>query len=385
MAGTHRIDVEFFHNADIFYHILFGHHIALVGIHLVTVGPFDEDGLPVDKHLGAHYFHGTETDFERSGLRRFAFAQHGNFQAIEVGGLGTPKSGMSDGFIGTNHAIAGLGLLIAFDREGSGQHDAAVRSGEFQLQGTHTGGHFSLEIKVTVHRSDIFHIFHAGFRPGIHKGLAGQTGQTPEILALQISTVAPPLDFQTELVVSDLDILGDIETGFEFAVFAVTDFLAIDKDAHIGGGGADAQENILSFPRRVNRDDAAILAHIIVLIGNNRRRVGEMPVPRIFVVGVHRIDITGKLPQSGNLHRFPTFPFLLRESGETFAGDILAIGKETKIPNTVQADIVTVGKERGTHRKAVLLNQSGILPISKFGRCGSRQYQTEKQRRDEQN
>ena len=48
VAGTHGINVETFHNLDIFNHPIPTYYISAVGIHLVSVGSFDKYGLTVD-------------------------------------------------------------------------------------------------------------------------------------------------------------------------------------------------------------------------------------------------------------------------------------------------------------------------------------------------
>ena len=42
MAGTHGVDIEFFHHFDILQHTFGRNHITAVRVHFVTVGSFEE-------------------------------------------------------------------------------------------------------------------------------------------------------------------------------------------------------------------------------------------------------------------------------------------------------------------------------------------------------
>ena len=74
VTGTHRIDVQPFHDLDILNHAVEGDDISSVGIHFVAVSTLDEHGLSIDEQLTVFDFHLAETDFLRDDLHDIAAA-----------------------------------------------------------------------------------------------------------------------------------------------------------------------------------------------------------------------------------------------------------------------------------------------------------------------
>ena len=80
VRGAYGVEVVFLENPDVFQHALPRNDVTAVGVHLVAVGAFDEDWLPVDAKLSVF-----DPDFPKSrvqgdGFERLSgsvFQQHG--------------------------------------------------------------------------------------------------------------------------------------------------------------------------------------------------------------------------------------------------------------------------------------------------------------------
>ena len=48
MARSNGIDVELLHDFNVLNHALGGHHIATIGIHLMSIGTLDEHRLAIN-------------------------------------------------------------------------------------------------------------------------------------------------------------------------------------------------------------------------------------------------------------------------------------------------------------------------------------------------
>ncbi len=79
VAGAHSIDVEALHHLQVLNHALLGDDVSAVGIHLMTVGTLDEDGLAVDQQLGVFDFHLAEAHLQGNDL-----AQGGHVLALHA-------------------------------------------------------------------------------------------------------------------------------------------------------------------------------------------------------------------------------------------------------------------------------------------------------------
>ena len=68
MARSNGIDVELLHDFNVLNHALKGHNIAAIGIHLVSIGTFDEHRLAINQQLPVFDFHLAEPYFLRDNL-----------------------------------------------------------------------------------------------------------------------------------------------------------------------------------------------------------------------------------------------------------------------------------------------------------------------------
>ena len=63
MSGADGVDIELLHEREVFTHEFLGNVVAGVGIVVVPVDSFDEDGFPIDQELAVFDLRGFEPDF----------------------------------------------------------------------------------------------------------------------------------------------------------------------------------------------------------------------------------------------------------------------------------------------------------------------------------
>ena len=220
VAGADGVDVQFLHDADVPDHLGLGDDIAAGGAQLVPVGALDEDGLAVHQQLVAHDLHGPETELEGRVLRQSLIRGRLHAEGIEVRGLGAPEGGIPD-----RPLIAGRPL----DRTDlAGSQDAlAGRIQDFHLHEGDTLGHFGLDLQAAVSAGGHVDVLDPLLLAGVDLHAAGDAGEAPEILVLQVGAVAPAEDLKGDKVLPRMDIFRQVEAGFELAVLAVAHHLAV--------------------------------------------------------------------------------------------------------------------------------------------------------------
>ena len=62
VGGSHGVDVELLHELEVFAHGSFGNIVTCVGVVIVSVDSFYEDGFSIDEELAVFDFRGFESD-----------------------------------------------------------------------------------------------------------------------------------------------------------------------------------------------------------------------------------------------------------------------------------------------------------------------------------
>ena len=104
VTGAHGVKVELFHYLYVLQHALARHHIAAVGVKLVTVGAFYQYGLSVYQQLAVLYLHLAETNLYGD---KFVATLEACHKGVQVGGLGCP-------FVGRCHLYFYGFLAVAY-------------------------------------------------------------------------------------------------------------------------------------------------------------------------------------------------------------------------------------------------------------------------------
>ncbi len=103
----------------------------------------------------------------------------------------------------------------------------------------------TLAVEIVLSDGDIFNVH---LRTGIEIHLAGNTCEAPEVLILQIRTVAPAHHLHGNQVLPFLQELGDVEFSCYLRVLRVANELAVDPYLQVAGGRAYMEVNVLSVP-----------------------------------------------------------------------------------------------------------------------------------------
>ena len=181
----------------------------------------------------------------------------------------------------------------------------------------------------------------------------GDTRQAPEILVFEVGSVAPAHHLQFQRILALTNVFGEIETGFQLAVFAVADGLPVHTNLHVGRYAADAQADLLAHPVLIELEGAAIHASVIVFLGYERRIVLKMALPGVSHVDINRLTIALKFPHAGDADRSPVAVLV------------------AEVPLPVQRHrIPRSGNKRGCHRQTVDFEHAGVLPRLHFLRGG---------------
>ena len=321
MAGTYSIDIEFLHYPHIPFHIGLGHHIALVGVEFVAVHTLDEYGLAIYKQLSALDFDGPESEIQGSVLEHSTLLVHScKFETVEGRGLGCPKCHRCQVSLVESHEIAlcrehriaigriefqRLVLLCLHCRSLTGKDFKALRGYDLPLHCGNSGSGLCPKAEMSVSTGVHPHVLYSLQRSCGNIDIAGDPGKTPEVLTLYVGSIAPAGNLKSNAVLAGNHIRGDVKAGLEFGVLAVAHLLSVHPDSHIGGCGTYMEYNLPALPVRSNIESLAVLSQIIVFIGNNRRCVWEMSVPRILHIDIHRVAPSVQVPHSRHRNFVP--------------------------------------------------------------------------------
>ncbi len=88
--------------------------------------------------------------------------------------------------------------------------------------------HFQLTISIIIDEIALHvKIAKINFRSGVQVNVALNTGDTPHVLALQITAIAPAINLKRHEVFTGFHIFGNIKFCRQFAVFAIANFLPV--------------------------------------------------------------------------------------------------------------------------------------------------------------
>ena len=366
VRSSYSIDIQLLHYPYIFDHLLLGNHVAAVRAHLVTVGTLDEYRLAVHKKLLVADFHGPEAERHGSALDYALLVGNLDLQCIKDRSLSRPELRILHVSGRAYDNVAVLRLLTAFaDSLGERGHAVAARVDHLVRNGGDARCDDRFQCQFTIHAAAYVHVLKSLLLTGIDIHAACDSGESPEVLVLKISAVAPSEDFQGNAVFTRMHIRCDVETCFELAVFAVADFLAVHPYTDIGCGGTDGQAHLMSFPISRNIESTSVLSYMIVILRYVRRVVFEVAAPCVTYVHIERITVSVQFPHSGNRHRSP-LGIIERQGLETdssFSDRTI----EREFPVSVQRQcLLLFCYESRPHRQTVDRDNPGVLPILQF-------------------
>ena len=151
----------------------------------MTVGTLEEYGLAIHEHLIVLELYLAEAHLLADSLDYLVAINELDEESVEVGSLGSPL-----GRIAHSHRCLGLALAIYSDRSSLHHLVVGILEGVAQgLAGSVVGCGRDLQrtvLVVLVQVGEDEEVIDTHLRTGIHIHLAGDTGEAPEVLVLEV-------------------------------------------------------------------------------------------------------------------------------------------------------------------------------------------------------
>ena len=193
--------------------------------------------------------------------------------------------------------------------------------------------HLHIQNSVLVRRIQIRHhliIQDVRFGLGVKSNTALDAAQPPEILALEVRTVAPFEDLQSdEIAFPELHEPGDVKLGVGFGVLAVAHKLAVHPKVEAGLRAPDVDNHLLVLPRFFDIHPLAVAAHGVAFYGHFRQLAVVEVVGGVHIDGhavpFYTIASFMQFPVSRNeLHIPAAFTFIVIRA-EKICGALIGI------------------------------------------------------------
>ena len=222
---------------------------------------------------------------------------------------------------------------------------------------------------------------------GIQIHLAGYTCKAPEVLVLQIATVAPAHYLHGYQVLARLQILSDVKLCSHLRVLRVAHVLAVHPHAQVAGGRTHVEVHLLTLPVLWQVECAAIRTRVVVHLAHVWRIVLKCGAPCITNILVYLVAIALHFEESWHWEVHPLRVVILQR--EETLRRILMILHKVEFPLTLHRQeslrsllvalglvFALKGKEVGSTRFTVLLVHSGVLPYRSLLCTGHGEYTT---------
>ena len=210
-------------------------------------------------------------------------------------------------------------------------------------------------------------------RRGIEIDLAGDTREAPEVLVLEVGTVAPTHHLHGDEVAARLEVLRDVELSSDLCILGVTDIASVDPQEEVAGGRAYVEEHLLSFPVGRQVEGAAVRTGIVVGLTDIGGIVLKGGAPSIAHVLIGLVAVAVDLEESWHGEIHPLGVVVLQ--GIEVLRRILVVLDEAELPRAFHRKIagrsalvatglvaVLEGKEVGASRFTVHLIHTGVFP-----------------------
>ena len=207
--------------------------------------------------------------------------------------------------------------------------------------------------------------------------LASNTCKAPEVLVLQIATIAPAHNLHSNQVLTRLQILGDVKLSSHLRILRIAHVLTIHPNSQVAGSRTYMEVNLLPLPVLWQVEGAAIRTSVVVGFANVWRIVLKGCAPGITSVLIDLVAIALNLKQARNRKIHPLRIVVLQ--GIESLRRILMVLYEIELPLTLHREVaialffvalsfvlVFEGKEVCPTRFAILLVHTGISPHGCF-------------------
>ena len=381
MASTYRIDVELLHQLDILLHPLPGDHISPIRVKFVPVDALDEYALAVDQQVCALDLDFAETNVETQRLQHALAVEQLDGELIEIRRLGTPLVRVVDIETSADKrtgSLDGIGHFLAVGIKQVHFHACPPVVG---YRNVYLEGAVAV-VLVQVGRQ--LYVFDVTDRTCVQIAVARNAREAEEILVLQIGSVAPAENLESDQVALPRQDVGrEVELAAELAVFAVSHEFAVDPQIDAGCHGTEVDDDLFPFPVGRYLEGLAVAAHVIVFQRHHGRLALETAQPGIADVHIYRIAVSVQFPETRQGHPAPA---CLHVFGIPEAhGALVGAAHPAEAPVSRKRDDPGLfGQEGAVHRKTVDGIDQGVLPLGEIlglAAGGAQQEQeTEKER-----
>ena len=283
------------------------------------------------------------------GKIRYKVEKEGTYY-IQVGGLGRPFLRCGEGQGRIDRSLAG---------SISGSDTFSFSIEQFELGGSalalelDTDGQGAVLIGSIQVRRDA-DVLDPLLGTGVEVAVPSNTAVAEEVLVLQIGSVAPAENLERdEVLLAGDQVLRHVELGFQLAVLAVADKLAVYPKVDVGGHGTEVEEDVLAGPGGGNFEFTAVGAYVVVLDRDLGRVALELVAPGISGVHVDGIAESVEFPHAGDGNRIPA---LVIETGRPETrGTLVGVAYPVEFPGPVDGQVVGGGFGASGEGQAVIL------------------------------
>ena len=304
MAGADGIDVETLHYLYVLNHAFHAHNIASVGVKFVSVNSFYQHWLAIDQQLTTLNLDVAETNHLFHHIQSLAAALQSDEQRVQIGSLRRPRLSTfhrQRSFSRRSvHAVCGGNLPSVSVEKLHVERRTLGRCGGYVVGQATSGVAFGQVLRY-------LHVRKMAHRTCVEVNFACNTGETPEVLVLQIGAVAPSHHLHGNLIATRLEVFGYVKLGCHLAVFAVTNVFAVDPKHEVARCGAYMETDFIAFPTLRKVETAAIGTHIVVGFADERRIALEGSRPCVARIPVCPVAVAVYFQQSwhGKIHPLP--------------------------------------------------------------------------------
>ena len=209
---------------------------------------------------------------------------------------------------------------------------------------------------------------------------------TEKVLVFQIRTVTPTEYLESDkILLSRLQITGQVEFSFQFAILAITYEFPVHPYIHIRTDRTEMSDNVFSAPRSRHRYFLPVRTDMILFGRHIRRIVLILITPRETGIHIDRVTISVQFPYPGHLHIIPTF--IIETDFPKIGRTLVGICHPKEFPCAVQAHkvlglffcslcrfFILECKKSRMHRSTVDCIYFWILPFAKgLGMTGKKE------------
>ena len=143
-------------------------------------------------------------------------------------------------------------------------------------------------------------------RTCVEVAFACDTAKAPEVLVLEVTTVAPAHNLHSnEVLLAWFDEFRNVKFSSNLSVLAVTYILAVDVNSDVASSRADVHVDLVALPVCRDAECLAVRTYVVVLVLNVRRISFPIVTPSVLVVNVDCFAVSVHFPVSWHRHCAP--------------------------------------------------------------------------------